>query len=1142
MIATPVVCRTWRVACVCIALTIVSVSPAPAAGRSEIDLSGIGWRLWHDTAASWQDDRLQFPAPPLSELPVNLPTGGWDQLLGSAAAIAVSVPGTVEEYLQQSPGPDGDLTGVSWWIRPIDIPTADTPRRILLRFESVRERAEVFINRRLVAYDIVGSSPFEADITAFTRPGERCELAVRVTDPGGNFDWRDSRAMRWGEHRLPLSHGFGGITGRVRLVVCDPIHIEDVYVQNTPAITRANALVTVRNSTGVPVRRALDLRVVAKGAPGPSVFSTRVRDVALPPGDTVVSVAIDAPAARLWHVDHPDLHVCEVVLRDGSVETDADRRTFGFRWFAMDGVGQDAVLRLNGRRIVLRSAISWGFWPVNGNHPTPELAERQVRVAKELGLNMLNFHRAIGNPIVLDLADELGLLYFEEPGAYKSADSDPFGHAVVREKWLRMVRRDRSHPSLVIFNLINEWNSRNPHPEPVEVERHRADLQAAREIDPSRLIMHTSAWARAKDTEEPAKLHYRPFDDRPYWNGWYDVHHAGGPATWTEDLYRGPQEFHLHTDNTREIVFWGEEGALSSPPRLERIAQDLAGAPRLGWDGAAYLDWFRQFDEFLTRKDLRSAFPSVDALTAAMGAVSLHHQGRRIENVRMANVTDGYTVNGWESELIENYSGIVDCFRHPKGDPAILAYYNQPCFVAVKARNTVIQPPGGVVVDFFIVNEVDLRGSHTLRAALRDAAGREVSRFERAVVLAGGDTFGEFLAEAVELPVEAGCVGALRIEAVIVDAAGVERARGRDDLWSVDWRSDAITGTGAVWEDDGRVADFLRREKGADVEAYSENLGRLDWLVVARPPLEGEAVLIPASQFLAPLGGGAGLQATFFRDDQFSQPVHRRTDAGLAYAVEEGAAPDPALSVMTHYSVRWTGSLVPLRDGPHILTVRASGAVRLRLGTETIFDTSIPGDGQRTSRATVDLKAGIALPLSLEFRQGTGDARCELAWSPPGDAGTVPPGILERVRRDGTRLVILDHAAFWMPLLAAAPESTLRYDGSFKVGRTWLGGLHFAKEHALLRGLPVNTALDWPYQAVVRNGDQRIGLKLEGEELVAGCWHSYPMHLGTALGVVAYGRGSVIVSTLDIVDNLASPEGPAQVARKLLGNFIAAPR
>ena len=69
--------------------------------------------------------------------------------------------------------------------------------------------------------------------------------------------------------------------------------------------------------------------------------------------------------------------------------------TFGFGWFAPENIGEEATLKLNGRRIMLRSAISWGYWPVTGLIATPEMAEKQITTAKQLGLNMLNFHRNI---------------------------------------------------------------------------------------------------------------------------------------------------------------------------------------------------------------------------------------------------------------------------------------------------------------------------------------------------------------------------------------------------------------------------------------------------------------------------------------------------------------------------------------------------------------------------------------------------------------------------------------------------------------------------------------------------------------------------------------------------------------------------
>lgn len=80
--------------------------------------------------------------------------------------------------------------------------------------------------------------------------------------------------------------------------------------------------------------------------------------------------------------------------------------------------------------------------------------------------------------------------------------------------------------------------------------------------------------------------------------------------------------------------------------------------------------------------------------------------------------------------------------------------------------------------------------------------------------------------------------------------------------------------------------------------------------------------------------------------------------------------------------------------------------------------------------------------------------------------------------------------------------------------------------------------LNWPYQSVVRNGDRRFGFRVQGEELVVGSYRSTPFELGTAVGIIPCGKGRIIFSTLDIVDNLNLPFGPAEVARKILCNYI----
>ena len=1098
-----------------------------------MDLSGSGWQLWLDKDAKWENDELFLPPVDVAKLPVNPPTGGWESL---ATGRDVLVPGTVEEYLSNGNGPEGDIKGVSWWTRKVRI-QATQGQRVMLHFDAVRLRAEVFVNRKLVGYDVIGNTPFDVDITDAAKPNEEVELAVRITDPGGNFDWRDSSSFMWGKHVIPMSHGFGGITGRVKLIYHDPVYVEDIYVQNSPTVTNAMVFVTIKNTLAETVQREVNLTVRPKRELDEEkewmrtnsvlqrfvtyTVNTELGSVELKPGDNQLKIPMTPGWVQVWDLEHPTLYVCTVDLAQQQNVSDEADQVFGFRWFAPEDVGSNAVFRLNGKRVVLRTSISWGFWPINGIFPTPELAKKQILDAKAFGMNMLNFHRAIGQPEVLDAADELGLMYYEEPGGYKSANGE-FAEAMMREKVLRMVKRDRSHPSLVIYSMINERNQNQPFQ-----PREREDMLAMHALDPSRALTLSSSWATRIGQPEDIKAHVRPFDPEIHFTGWFDNHHAGGPEVWRENLYRSPESFYNRTTNAGEIVYWGEEGAISSPPRLQKIKAALEASPTKGWDGQIYLDWYARFDKFLTEKKLRGAFPTVDDFTTALGDVSLYHQGRKIETLRINDAADGYAINGWEAESVENHSGIVDCWRNPKGDPAILAYYNQPLFVAVKTRSQFAQVPGEVAADFYAINEKDLRGDYTLKISANSPSGKTVFAKEVPVKLTGGEVYGELLVANVAVPI-AGATGMFRVKAELRDRFGKSVATGHDDVLAVDWKSQKLGGRGAAWEGVPQVSAFLKSEKGLAVENYRDDLGGLDWVIVTRPPAESEPVEIPAARFNS-------LTATFCSDESFRKVMQKRAERGVDFYVPDGAVPDPQVSTMENYGVRWEGEINPTVSGDYTFATESNDGVRLWVNGELLFD-DLNTRSRTVNRGRVALEAGKPVSVRLDFWHRKGEARCRLLWAPPEIGGPNPNKLIERVRNDGTTLVILDRADTWMTLITN--NTPVKYSGSFQIGTAWLGGLHFVRAHPLFKDLPVNVAMDWPYQAVARNGKTRSGLRLDGEELVAGAWHSYPMDIGTAVGIIPCGKGKIIVSTLDIAGPLNANDTSAEVARKLLCNFV----
>ena len=193
-------------------------------GRTQTDLSSLNWTIWLDKAAKWQNDELNAPPVKIEGLSVNLPTGGWNSL-NKGEAKNVHLPATVEEYYWGENGSKfgvtGNYIGVSWFYTKVMIPPGLAGKHVVLHFESVRFRAEVFVNQKLAGYDLVNSTPFDIDISSFVISGKPNDIAVRITDPNGNFDWRDSQNFMWGNSRTQPTHGFGGITGKVGLVITD---------------------------------------------------------------------------------------------------------------------------------------------------------------------------------------------------------------------------------------------------------------------------------------------------------------------------------------------------------------------------------------------------------------------------------------------------------------------------------------------------------------------------------------------------------------------------------------------------------------------------------------------------------------------------------------------------------------------------------------------------------------------------------------------------------------------------------------------------------------------------------------------------------------------------------------------------------
>jgi beta-galactosidase len=308
-------CLPLRIASsVLLTLSITLISGCSDSHRWEKDLSGPGWRLYLDHDAHWQNDKLYLPPVDLNTLPVIPPGCGWENL-PKCSDKSVTVPGTVEGYFWGIPDSAGhkmgDYRGVSWWSKEFKVPSKLRGKRLTLKFQSVNLRAEVFVNHKLVGYDLIGNTPFEVDITGAVSFSGSNNLDIRITDIGGTFSWDDEKALTWGGYSVPSVHGFGGITGNVSLCATDEVHIDDIYVQNQSTLKDIKVFVNLGNTGESEVDGNIDL-VVHKWNSPEKILMSHSETVKVSPGSQEVIFSLSANDAELWRVKDPHLYLAEV--------------------------------------------------------------------------------------------------------------------------------------------------------------------------------------------------------------------------------------------------------------------------------------------------------------------------------------------------------------------------------------------------------------------------------------------------------------------------------------------------------------------------------------------------------------------------------------------------------------------------------------------------------------------------------------------------------------------------------------------------------------------------------------------------------------------------------------------------------------
>ena len=335
--------------------------------------------------------------------------------------------------------------GIGWYRYELTPKDEWKGKRIVLDFQGIMLVGDVYLNGKRIGGTDYGYLGFDIDLSKLLKWGQMNEIIVKA-------DTGKPNNSRW--------YTGGGLFRDVNLIVTDknlyfPRHPLFIRTVNNKEIKiRANILnlqktkkpqipveVKILNAEGkVVTQQKSDLHFNAKW---------RDREYELP--------SISLEDAKLWSPDSPYLYTAEVTLYDneGNI-ADQIREPFGIRTIEMN---PEKGLLVNGKKVLLKGYANHHTLGALGAAAYPRAIEKRLKLMKEFGMNHIRTSHNPYSEDFLKLCDKYGILVVDE--LYDKWLTQYAGGRVEWESlWQKdipeWVKRDRNHPSVVMWSLGNE--------------------------------------------------------------------------------------------------------------------------------------------------------------------------------------------------------------------------------------------------------------------------------------------------------------------------------------------------------------------------------------------------------------------------------------------------------------------------------------------------------------------------------------------------------------------------------------------------------------------------------------------------------------------------------------------------------------
>ena len=358
-------------------------------------------------------------------------------------------------------GRDFPENSIGWYRIPIEITGADKGRSIWLEFDGVFRDCLIFVNGYVAGRNESGYAPFRVEIDDFLNYDGKPNVITVRSDASLGEGWFYEGA---------------GIYRHVDLVSADPVHIPQWGTFVRSELRTNGALIhtqtEVFNSGPVPASVVLRQSILG-GAANTALPDTSLE---LAPGERhIVAQEVLLPRPLLWSLEEPNLNSLYSQIVINGLLVDDYSTSFGIRDIRFDAA---RGFFLNGRPVKLLGTANHHDHAGVGTGISDTLHRWRVAKLKEMGSNAWRSAHNPPSTSLLDACDLYGMLMICE-ARYNSSDEEALSQLE------RMIRRDRNHPSVILWSLGNE----EPHQATERGARINAEMaRHVKRLDPTRPI------------------------------------------------------------------------------------------------------------------------------------------------------------------------------------------------------------------------------------------------------------------------------------------------------------------------------------------------------------------------------------------------------------------------------------------------------------------------------------------------------------------------------------------------------------------------------------------------------------------------------------------------------------------------------